>query len=106
MVLESDRHIIEDVSWLKSSCNATQINVNDLEAAIKGINLTIRWNIMKMILHTDSKSVHAWIKSTIMRTRCVRTRDLTEILIRRRLEIITNLVEEYDLHPQKIVLVR
>ena len=63
-VLESDRMIIEDTSWLKSSSDATHINASELEAAIKGINLAIRWNVRKMALHTDSKSVYAWIKCT------------------------------------------
>ena len=97
VVLESDGRIIEDASWLKSSIDATHINASELEAAIKGINLAIRWNLRKMVLHTDSKSVYAWIKSTITQVKNVRTRAMTEMLIRRRLEIITNLIKEYDL---------
>ena len=66
VVLESDGRIIENDYWLKSSNDATHINTSELEAAIKGINLAIRWNFKKIVLHTDSKSVYAWIKSTNM----------------------------------------
>ena len=37
--LEVDGDVVEDVAWLRSSKEATHINLSELEAAIRGINL-------------------------------------------------------------------
>ena len=46
---------------------------------------------------TDSASVFGWLKSVIERTHKMRTRALGEMLIRRRLDMITELIEQEKL---------
>lgn len=97
VVLEVEGQTIEDAAWLRQEEDSTHINRCELDAAIKGLNLALRWGKREMTLKTDSISVCKWLKSVIERSHNVRTRALAEVLIRRRLNIIRDIIHEEKL---------
>jgi len=76
VVLEVGCHVVEDGTWLHHD-DASHINMAELDAAVKGINLAIMWNMKKLHLHTGSLIVYHWI--------------------RRRLSTLKLMVDEYQL---------
>ena len=50
VVLEIDGVTVEDGSWMRKEDD--NINVADLEAVIKGVNLGLKWGIKRIIVVT------------------------------------------------------
>ena len=96
VAIEYDGGIIEDASWLRTDGGA-HINMAELDALIKGINMALAWQARKLRLKTDSQTVFHWVSDALSGKSRLRTRAASEMLIRRRLSIITSLAEEYDL---------
>ena len=88
---------VEDACWLRPEKGSQHINLMELDAIIKGINLAIRWKTTTLHLFTDSASVHKWISDILTGKSRVRTKAASEMLIRRRLDTIIKLVKEYTL---------
>ena len=55
VAVEVGRCVVEDASWLckDDSCH---INMAELDAAIKGLNLVMAWRMQRVELLTDSNS--------------------------------------------------
>ena len=96
VAVEVGRCVVEDASWLckDESCH---INMAELDAAIKGLNLVMAWKIQRVELLTDSVTVHRWISDGLSGKSRLRTKAASEILIRRRVGIVLSLVQEYNL---------
>ena len=60
VVLQKDGVVVEDAAWLRKKEDNTHINVAELEAVVKGVNLALKWNIRR--LQTDSTTVFGWLK--------------------------------------------
>ena len=76
---------------------AGHINLAELDAVIKGINLAVSWNFRRFVLAVDSATVVGWLRSVVDRTHNVRTRALSELLIRRRLDLLRRVIEQEKL---------
>ena len=87
-VLEVAGDIVEDVCWLRPLKDSAHINLAELDAVIRGINLAVSWGFHNFTLMTDSATVSGWLKSVFDRTHNVKTKALNELLIRRRLDIL------------------
>ena len=92
-----DGAVVEDACWLRPEKDSQHINLVELDAIIKGINLAILWKTTTLHLFTDSTCVHKWISDTLTSKAGVRTKAARELLIRRRLDTIIKLVKEYAL---------
>ncbi|KAK4294952.1 hypothetical protein Pmani_032459 [Petrolisthes manimaculis] len=93
-VIEVDGGVIEDACWLRrNECS----HINLAELAIKGLNLVISWKFKKLILKTDSLTVYHWLDDALSGRSRVKTKAASEMLIRRRLETFTAIVNEYSL---------
>ena len=92
-----DGAVVEDACWLRPAKDSQHINLAELDAVIKGMNLAILWKTTTLHLFTDSACVHEWISDTLTGKARVRTKAASEMLIRRRLDTITKLVKEYAL---------
>ncbi|KHJ39815.1 zinc knuckle [Trichuris suis] len=57
VALEVDGSVIEDGTWLRPD-EARHINMAELDAVIKGINLALSWQMKEIELMTDSATVH------------------------------------------------
>ena len=89
--------VVEDACWLRPEKDSQHINLVELDAIIKGINLAILWKTTTVYLFNDSACVHKWIYDTLTGNARVRTKAASEMLIRRRLDTIIKLVKEYAL---------
>ena len=89
-------HLIEDGSWLRKD-EATHINMAELNAALRGVNLAIAWGMRVVELKTDSATVHRWVSDALSGRTRLRTKAHGSMLIRRRVEIIKQLAEEFNL---------
>ncbi|XP_043240078.1 uncharacterized protein LOC122390810 [Amphibalanus amphitrite] len=97
VVLENtDGEVIEDACWLRRD-DAVHINMAELDAAIRGINLAVAWGARRIDLRTDSVTVKRWIDDAISGRARLRTKASGELLIRRRVAIIRQLVIELEL---------
>ncbi|XP_067943330.1 uncharacterized protein [Watersipora subatra] len=94
--LETDGSIVEDATWLRK-VDGSHINVAELEAVIKGLNIALRWGIAKLKIVTDSASVYGWVRSILVDSKRPKVSGLSEMVIKRRLGIISQLVIEYHI---------
>lgn len=95
-IQSNDGGIIEDACWLRKDGD-THINMAELDAAVKGINLALAWDVRAVDLRTDSAAVHRWVSDAISGRARLRTKAHGEMLIRRRVSLIRQLVEEFQL---------
>jgi len=63
-VVEVGGHVVEDGTWLRHE-DASHINMAELDAVIKGINMAIMWNMRKLHLCTASLTAYHWITDTL-----------------------------------------
>ena len=59
--LQIDGHVVEDYARVRK--DVPHINVVELEATIKGINLALTWRVTELQLMSDSASVCGWLRS-------------------------------------------
>ena len=99
VVLETaDGGAVEDACWLRREAAAsTHINMAELDAAVKGVNLAIAWGMRTVELRTDSATVHRWIDDALSGRARLRTKAHGEMLIRRRVDLIRQLADEMTL---------
>ncbi|KAG0725027.1 hypothetical protein GWK47_039405 [Chionoecetes opilio] len=88
--------VIEDACWLRRD-ECSHINLAELDAVNKGLNLAIAWKMSKLTIMTDSRTVYYWVKDTLSKKARVKTKASSEMLIRRCLETLRAIVEEYGL---------
>lgn len=103
--LEVNGRIVEDAAWMRPKKDSRHINCAELDAVIRGLNMALRWGHRKLMIKTDSATVRGWLEATLRKTHNVKTRALSEVLIRRRLEILRAIVEEESLDVE-VELVR
>ena len=58
MSLEHDRAAVEDASWLQKERDMQHINLAELDAVLKGVNMALMWEASILHLHSDSACVH------------------------------------------------
>lgn len=96
--IEKDDTIIEDASWLRKPNDSAHINLAELEAVLKGVNLALRWDLKTLRVKTDSATVYSWVSSLITKDCRIKTHGLGEALVRRRLALLESIIQEYGLH--------
>ena len=57
VVVEIGGEAVEDSTWLRRD-ECSHINMAELDAALKGVNLVIPWGIKTVRLMTDSRTVY------------------------------------------------
>lgn len=94
--LEINGNIVEDGAWLRKD-DATHINLAELESVLKGLNLAAKWKLQSVEILTDSVSVLSWLQSVLLDTHVVKTKGMSEMLVRRRLSVIRDVCMEYNM---------
>lgn len=88
---------VEDAAWLRKKDDSAHINVAELDDVMKGINLALRWGLQIVDVKTDSATVASWIKSELSGDKRIKTKGAAEMLIKRRLGALGDLVREFEL---------
>ena len=96
VVVEVDGNVIEDATWLRAE-DAFHINMAELDAMIKGVNMALEWQMEILHLRTDSLTVFHWISDALSGKARLRTKASSEMLIRRRVGTFKALLDEYGL---------
>ena len=56
---------VEDVTWLCKDRSEVHINMAELDAVLRGVNMALAWKLNKLQLFTDSVTVFHWISDVI-----------------------------------------
>ena len=64
VVLERNGDILEDACWLCPTNDAQHINLAELDAMVKGLNLALQWQARTVHIYTDS---YYWLTDTLRR---------------------------------------
>ena len=97
VLLENDVAVLEDACWLWPANDAWHINLAELDAVVKGVNLALQCQAKRLHLHTDSLCLYYWVSDMLTGKAKIHTKATNEILIRQRLNTLKSLVSEYDL---------
>ena len=92
--------VVEDAAWLRKEKDSSHINLSELDAAIKGINMALKWGFRSFSLMTDSVTVKGWLSSVFTGSHNVRTRAMSELLIKRRLDVLREINTQEKLSVQ------
>lgn len=96
VVLQVNDETVEDASWLRKE-DCSHINMAELDAVLKGVNLAITWKMKRIKVMSDSRSVFHWIQNALSGKSRLKTKSSSEMLIRRRLETLMQIVDDYKL---------
>lgn len=97
VMLEIGGVVVEDRAWLRKSDDYNHINLAELEAVVRGVNLAVDWGVNQLLVKTDSATVRSWVNLSLSEEQPVRTKGAGEVLIKRRLGILKSLVAELGL---------
>ena len=89
--------VAEDAAWLQKKDDASHINVAELDAVLKGVNLALKWELRDVHLKTDSSTVVSWVKLVVTNERKVKTKGAAEMLVKQRLGLLEDLIQEFGL---------
>ena len=70
------------------------INLAEFEAVLKGVNMELAWGLREIEILCDSATVCSWVRSVIVGDRRVQVHGLSEVLEKRRLFLLEELVQE------------
>ena len=97
VVLEVGDRVVEDAAWLRKKDDFNHINVAELEAVLKGVNMAIKWGLKEVKLRIDSATVEAWVRTILSAEKRVHTKGAAEMLVKRRLGNLKELIKEFGL---------
>lgn len=80
--------VVNDASWMRKADECTHINVAELEAVLKDLNLALRWHLCDIVVNTDFLSVYSWDKSVITNSHQPKVNGMSEMSVKRRLGVI------------------
>ena len=73
------------------------INLSELDAILKGVNMALKWSVSDINIKTDSATVYGWLNSSLYSTHTIKTKGMNEMLVKRRLGVLRDLCSEYKL---------
>ena len=97
VMLEIDDIEVEDAAWLRKKGDFAHINVAELDAVLKGVNLAVKWGLKEVEVRTDSATVIGWLRSVLSAEKRIRTKGASEMIVKRRLGILQELIEVCNL---------
>lgn len=97
VALEIDGAVVEDAAWLRKETDVGHINIAELDAVMRGINLALKWGLKQLKVMCDSATVVSWLRSACDLGPRAKVSGASEMLIRRRLGTIRELIAEFQL---------
>lgn len=97
VAVEIGGQVVEDAAWLRKRDDHSHINLAELDAVVKGLNLATQWGLIQIELLTDSVTVQRWL-TTVLEDNCrIRVSGMSEVLVKRRLSLVSDVVRECGL---------
>ena len=94
VAVEIGTEIVEDACWLRPKSDSNHINLSELEAANQALKEALKWGLRKFELFTDSATVYKWLTAALSGAEPVRSQALSELLIKRRINLFKQVVQE------------
>ena len=91
VVLEIDGWIAEDGAWLRKTDDIAHINLTELDAVVKGVSVAINWNVKRITIMSDSRSVVYWLNALLQNKHLIKSTAMSELLIRRNRQQVNSL---------------
>ncbi|KAK3870778.1 hypothetical protein Pcinc_024023 [Petrolisthes cinctipes] len=88
VAVEIGGQTVEDAAWLQKKDDSGHINIAELDAVVKGVNLALRWGLKSVEIMTDSMMVLRWLRTVLDDENRVRVTGMSEMLVRRRLSVL------------------
>ena len=63
--VEIDDVIVEDGAWMRKKDDNANINLSELDAILKGVNIALKWSVSDINIKTDSATVYGWLNSSL-----------------------------------------
>ena len=82
VVLEIDGRIAEDGAWLRKTDDIAHINLAELDAVVKGVSVAINWDVKRITIMSDSRSVVNWLNALLENKHPIKSTAMPELLIR------------------------
>ena len=79
---------------MRKKTDFSYINVAELEALLKGMNLVVKLGLKKIDLVKDWATVQEWVSHVLSGYERVKTKGAEDIIIKRRLGVISALMDE------------
>ena len=95
--VEIDGVIVEDGAWMRKKDDNAHINLSELDAILKGVNMALKWSVSDINIKTDSATVYGWLNSSLYSTHTIKTKGMNEMLVKGRLGVLRDLCSEYKL---------
>ena len=89
--------MVKNALWLCKKDDGVHINVAELDAVIKGVNLALKWRSKKVTLVTDLATVHRWLHASLTGSQQVKVSGAAEMLVQHWLAMVEELCKEYGL---------
>ncbi len=97
VAVEIDGCVVEDATCLRKPSDIGHINVAELDAVLKGVNLALKWKLKSIEIMTDSAIVVSWLNSVLIGDFRAKVTGMSEMFVKRRLSVIKELVDELGL---------
>ena len=65
VALERHETVLGNACWLRPENDTQHINIVELDAVLKGVNLALQWQSMVLHIKTDSVCVYHWVLDTL-----------------------------------------
>ena len=104
VALVVDEFIVEDACWLQPENDFKYINLAELDATLKGVNLVLQWQARVLHIVMDSACMHQWITDALSGKARLTTRASSEMLIRRQLSTLVKNIREYNLTMDAVLV--
>lgn len=85
--IDIDNHIVEDSRFLRSIGDGAHINVAELEAVVKVINLALKRQLKNVTVCADSATVFGWVNSVLKDDKRPKVSGLSEMIVERHLSL-------------------
>ena len=97
VAVEIDGAIVEDAAWMRKTSDYSHINIAELDAVVRGVNLSLKWGLQSVEVITDSATVKRWMSSALEGNCRVKIAGMSELLVRRRLGLFKELVDSFSM---------
>ena len=83
--------------WLRKKDDYGHINIAELEAVVRGVNLALKWGLREIEVVTDSATVCGWVRLMLSEEKRMKTKGAAEILVKRRIGVLKDLIDDLQL---------